>query len=243
MEISEHLRELKHRIFIVVFLFIVVFAVVYFNVDLALDTMLNLGKSIGYDLVYITPTEVLVQQINFACTLTIYCILPVTMYEIIMFIAPAMSESIVMRLRLLLYACFGLLLFEIGMLFAYKIMIPIVYKFLFDIGVSSGVKATISLEKYLSVFNMLIRCLGLVFEMPLVCITLAKFGILTADIMRRFRRLAIIIIFIVSAVITPPDVLSQCVVAIPMLGLYQISIFLVSRIKKGYDDNGRADNT
>lgn len=232
MLLSEHLHELKMRLFVVVIFFIVTFAAIYVNVDMLLDDILGLGKQVGYEIVYLSPTEVLVQQINFTCTCTFYVIVPITMYEIIMFIAPAVHESLAVKVKLMLFACYSYALFDIGMIFAYRIMVPFMYKFLFDLGVLSGITATISLEKYLSVFLMLIRCLGIIFQMPLLCILLAKIGLVTANGMKRFRRIATVIIFIIAALITPPDVISQCIVAIPMLVLYNVSILLVRYTRK-----------
>ena len=102
----------------------------------------------------------------------------------------------------------------------------------------------ISVEEYLTFALKLLLAFGVVFEMPLFAYFLSRFGILTPAFMRRSRRYAILVIFIVAAILTPPDVFSQCLMAIPMLLLYEVSIYVSAMAYKKKDDkNDKGDTT
>lgn len=231
MTIAEHLRELKSRVFKVVFTFLAVFILCYVKCGDLLDAVLNIGQQVGYVIVYISPSEVLLQQIYVASTFAFFITCPILVYEIVVFITPVFDKKY-MKYDLLAYGCFAIAMFCAGVLFAYKVLLPFMYNFLFEIGIDSGIKANISLEKYISAFLTLIKCLGIIFEMPIICLLLTKVGILTPEKMKKFRRIVIVIIFVISAIITPPDIVSQLVVAVPMIGLYQISILICKFVKK-----------
>ena len=94
----------------------------------------------------------------------------------------------------------------------------------------------ISVEEYLSFALKLLIAFGVVFEMPLFAYFLSRFGLLTPDFMRRSRRYAILVIFIVAAILTPPDVFSQCLMAMPMLLLYEVSIYVSAAAYKKKDE-------
>ena len=101
---------------------------------------------------------------------------------------------------------------------------PFCLQFFFTLGVSANIKGMVSLEQFLTLCLTLTGCLGIAFETPMLIIMLAKFDIASAKSIGKARPIVIIIIFIVSAVITPPDIVSQCMVAIPMWLLYEVGL-------------------
>ena len=121
----------------------------------------------------------------------------------------------------------GLILFCVGVLFAYKLMMPFMLRFL-STGIEGAeyIQTTTSIESYVSLCLTMFIIFGCVFEMPLVTIILAKMGIANPEIMKKGRGVAIVLIFLIAAIITPPDIVSQCFVAVPMCLLYFVSIFL-----------------
>jgi len=117
-------------------------------------------------------------------------------------------------------------LFFIGVLFGYFALAPLSIHFLSSYQISEEVVNQINIRSYIGTITSLCLATGLVFELPIIAYFLTKIGIITPTFMRKYRRHAIVVIFIVAAIITPPDVFSQTLVAIPLLLLYEVSIFI-----------------
>ena len=164
---------------------------------------------------------------------------PVALYQIYAFAKPGLkrSESFFFKLVLLL----GLMLFCVGILFAYKVTLPFMLNFLVTLEGTDYITASISIESYINLCLTMFIIFGCVFEMPLVTIILAKMGIANPEIMKKGRGVAIVLIFLVAAIITPPDIVSQCFVAVPMCLLYFISIFLSGIFYKPKTDDDDED--
>ena len=150
---------------------------------------------------------------------------PVAFYNIYAFAKPGLkkSESTFFKLVMLL----GLILFCVGVLFAYKLMMPFMLRFL-STGIEGAeyIQTTTSIESYVNLCLTMFIIFGCVFEMPLITIILSKMGIINPQILKQVRGVAIVVIFFIAAVVTPPDIVSQCMVAFPMVLLYFVSIFL-----------------
>lgn len=127
---------------------------------------------------------------------------------------------------------FTSLLFFLGVLFGYYVITPMSVNFLGTYQVSTLVANQISLSSFISTVTTLTLVTGLVFELPILVYFLTKIGVLTPEFMRNYRRHAIVILLIASAIITPPDVTSQILVCIPLLILYEISIFVSAYVLK-----------
>ena len=112
------------------------------------------------------------------------------------------------------------------MLFAYFINIPFMLRFLIQFSSGVSISASISIQEYISFLLTVFVIFGVIFELPVVSVLLTLLGILQAKWMVKGRRAMIVVIFFVAAVITPPDVVSQILVAVPMIALYELSIFL-----------------
>jgi len=124
------------------------------------------------------------------------------------------------------------LLFIIGVLFGYFFLTPISIYFLTTYNVSAEVVNQIYIRSYISTVASICLACGVIFELPVLAFFLTKIGILTPDFMKKYRRHAIVVIFIIAAVITPPDVFSQTLVAIPILVLYELSIIISKNVIK-----------
>jgi sec-independent protein translocase protein TatC len=121
-------------------------------------------------------------------------------------------------------------LFIIGVLFSYFFMVPWTLNFLGTYQVSSMVANQISLSSYISTVTSTILSVGVVFELPVVVYVLAKIGIITPEFLKKNRKYSFVIILIVAAIITPPDVFSQLMVTVPLYSLYEISILVAKRV-------------
>ncbi|KAB2807325.1 twin-arginine translocase subunit TatC [Phaeocystidibacter luteus] len=122
------------------------------------------------------------------------------------------------------------LLFLLGVGFGYYVISPLSVQFFGTYTVSSDVENTIRLGSYVSLVTTITLATGLLFELPVIVYFLSSLGILTPDWMRKYRRHAIVVVLVFAAVITPPDPMSQVLVAIPIMILYQISISVSSRV-------------
>ncbi|QSE99340.1 twin-arginine translocase subunit TatC [Fulvivirga lutea] len=123
-------------------------------------------------------------------------------------------------------------LFTLGVLFGYFIMSPLAVSFLAGYQVSDIVNNEFDITSYVSTLSTLVLGSGMLFQLPMVVYFLSKIGIVTPELMRNYRRHAIVVILILGAVFTPPDPFSQILIAMPLFGLYQFSIFISARVQK-----------
>lgn len=124
------------------------------------------------------------------------------------------------------------LLFMLGVLFSYFIIVPLTVNFFGTYQVSDVVENSISLDSYISTVVSVTFAVGLVFELPIFVYFLTKIGIITPSFMKKNRKYMLVILLIIAAIITPPDVFSQILVVIPLYGLYELSISLSKRVYK-----------
>lgn len=149
---------------------------------------------------------------------------PYVLYQLWMFISPGLHEN--ERKHSRGFIIVSSLLFFIGVLFGYYVICPLSINFLGTYQVSSEVHNDFDLSSYIGLIRSSVLASGLVFELPIVIYFLTKIGLVTPEFLRTYRKYALIVVLVVSAVITPPDVASQVIVAIPILILYEASIFI-----------------
>lgn len=155
---------------------------------------------------------------------------PYIVYELFRFVSPALYDN--ERKYSVQVVSVVYLLFIIGVLMSYYVLFPISFRFLGTYSVSSMVHSTITLDSYISTFVTLTLLMGVVFQLPVVAFFLAKMGIIHSSMLAAYRRHALIVIMIVAAVITPPDILTLILVTIPLYLLYEVSIWIVRWIDK-----------
>jgi sec-independent protein translocase protein TatC len=168
---------------------------------------------------------------HFKVSMTLGFILafPYVFWEIWRFIKPGLYKSEQKAARGIVFICS--LLFFMGNLFGYFIMSPFAVSFLAGYQVGD-VMTTPTLGSYVSYMTMLTLPIGIVFEMPVLIFFLAKIGLVGSDFLKSYRRLAFLLIFIMAAIITPPDLVTQFIIGIPLYFLYEISIAIVMRVEK-----------
>jgi sec-independent protein translocase protein TatC len=230
MTLSGHLRELRNRVMICVVLLVVVILVALNYVPQLVGLLLDIGRQYGYEYIYVSPQELLIQYFSVSLILGICVTLPMIFYQVWAFIRPGLKEN--ENLFFLLTLIFGLICFCIGVFFAYRIMLPFMLHFLIDLSDGSGVSASISVQNYITFLMTIFLIFGFVFELPVVTVLMTQLGILKVEWMKKGRRVVIVVIFVVAALITPPDIFSQVMVAIPIMALYELSIILCTIIQK-----------
>ncbi len=153
---------------------------------------------------------------------------PYILYLLFHFISPALYRS--ERSKTIRLVCCAYVMFFIGLLVSYFLIFPITFRFLGNYQVSEVIANTVTIDSYISTLSLLSLSMGIVFEIPVVCWLLGMFGILSASMMRRFRRHVIVAILIAAAIITPTsDIFTLSLVSLPMWVLYEISILIVKR--------------
>ncbi len=163
---------------------------------------------------------------------------PYVIYQFWSFLSPALYEK---ERRYTKYAIFAIsALFFMGILFGYYLIVPLSIHFLGSYQVSASVINTINLPSYFSTIASVTLASGLVFELPVVIFFLSKIGIVTPEFLRKYRKHAIIVILIVAAIITPPDMFSQILVTIPLVVLYEVSIFISAAIQRSKEKEAAA---
>ena len=242
MTLTGHLKELRNRLIICAVVFVVGVVVSLAYADRLIDLLTAMGRDY-YEFVSIAPQEKLMQYFRVSLLAAFVITVPVALYQIYAFAKPGLKKSETFFLKLVILL--GLALFCVGVLFAYKLMMPFMLRFL-STGIEGAdyIQTTTSIESYVNLCLTMFMIFGCVFEMPLVTIILSKMGIIYPDLLKKARGVAIVCIFFIAAVVTPPDIVSQCMVALPMVLLYFISIFLSGVFyKPKSDDEAEDDDT
>ncbi|MCF8233429.1 MAG: twin-arginine translocase subunit TatC [Bacteroidales bacterium] len=155
---------------------------------------------------------------------------PYIIYEVWRFISPALYEKERKHTTGAVAVCS--LLFILGVLFAYFLIVPLTINFLGTYQVSDFVANQVALSSYIGTVVSVTLGVGIVFELPILVYFLTRVGILTPEFLRKNRKYMIVVLLIISAIITPPDVFSQILVVIPLMILYEISISISKRVQK-----------
>ncbi|MCL1703074.1 twin-arginine translocase subunit TatC [Lysinibacillus sp. Bpr_S20] len=220
----EHLTELRKQMIKGLFVFIVFFIIVFSTINIWFPYVTR-----GHSLIILGPLEVVKFYMTISTTLAFGLSMPFLVHFLWSFVKPGLKEE---ESRFLgLYAPVMLVLFLIGVAFGYFIVNPLSYSFLVSIG-ATNFDVMVSANEYMHFLVMTTVPLGLLFELPIVALFLSSIGVLTAESMKKIRGWSYIGMGVGSAVITPPDFISQLLVLIPMIILYEISIYLVKRIER-----------
>jgi sec-independent protein translocase protein TatC len=236
--LEEHLFELKSRLIkVVLFFFIITLITFQYSWDIFAiisKPLLKLtANENSFYFIYTKLTEGFFTELKIALVFSIFFTLPVFSFQLYKFLAPSLYQY--ERRVILPYLIFPPLLFSLGVALVYFVVMPVTWKFFLsfqnlnpEIGVPIRLEAKIS--EYLSLVLELFIGFGIAFQLPIFLIMLTKLNIVTTEQLVKFRRHSIVVIFIASAVLTPPDVFSQITLALPLMLLYEISIFCCKQV-------------
>ena len=253
MSFLDHLEELRWLLVRSTTAVLIMACVTYFISDYLFDQIIlgpirptfftyvwfcDLSHQLGFaDSICITELNFIIQNTEMEGQVNIFvwmCLLagfilsfPYILWELWKFISPALYEKERKNAKVFIFT--SSLLFFLGVLFGYYIVIPMSVNFVATFSISDVVKNQFTLESYMGMVKTSILASGLFFELPIIIYFLTKLGLVTPEFLRKYWKYAVIIILIIAAIVTPPDVVSQTIVAIPMLIIYEISI-LISRI-------------
>ena len=227
MTVSEHLGELRKVVVTIVVTFLIVTLVSYYFA--ARFVKLCLDLAVGYSFVQTGPAELLAQYVKMAIIVGLAAAVPVAIWQIYRFASPGLKRN---ESRVFLSVMLsGVFFFLVGAAFCVWIVLPFMLQFFLSLN-TIDVAGLYSVKEYMSYLYGVITAFGIIFEIPVLASILALIGVLKPELMVKGRRLVIVICFIVGAAITPTDVLSQLLVAVPMIVLYEVSILLVRLIAK-----------
>lgn len=224
MSILEHLDELRRRLVYSALALVGGAVVGWIYVKPIMEIIQLPARQAGLEkLVFLAPQEAFFTSIKVALLAGLVVASPVILYQILAFVWPALERH---ERRFVLFTLPAVvLLFVLGVTFASVVLIRFVLGFFLNFG-GPELEATISLSSYVSLIVGLILPFGVVFQLPVMVAFLAQIGIIGPDTLPAMRRFAVPIVFILSAILTPPDVVSQLAMAGPMLVLYEISIWI-----------------
>ena len=232
LTLTTHLMELRKRLIIsLAALFFGVVVCFFWGQELLSELLMAPLQRLNQELVLIAVTEGFYFQIKIAFWGGFFLALPVILWQGSAFILPALYSNE----RKLFWTLFitNVVLFGAGVVFAYTVVLDLALKFLL-LEFNAGLNTMLSATKYLSFIVAFLLPFGAIFEIPVLVLLLTKMKLITPAQLRKKRRYIILAIFILAAILTPPDVISQVLLALPMLLLYEISIlvsYLVSHDK------------
>jgi sec-independent protein translocase protein TatC len=228
MSFLEHLEELRWRI-LKSLVVVVVFSVIAYLFSEELLTFLTRPVPPDVQLIFTTPTGAFLVSIKVAIVFGILASLPFLFYQAWQFIFPGLLDTEVKLASAVIFS--ATLCFFLGSAFAYLVILPLGLRFLFSFQ-TSYLAPMPDISSYIGFAGRLFIAFGAVFELPLLSFLLSKMGLLTPDFLRKWRRYAVVMIFIAAAVLTPPDVITQIMLAAPLILLYEVSIWISAAVRK-----------
>ncbi|MEA3305407.1 MAG: twin-arginine translocase subunit TatC [Candidatus Omnitrophota bacterium] len=213
----EHLKELRSRIIKSLVFIIASSCVLYGFIDALLPILV---KPVG-KLIFIAPQEAFISRIKIAFFGGIFLSSPFVIYQIWKFVSTGLKPE--EKKYTLIFGFLSFIFFIAGSFFGYFVIVPIGIKFLLGFAADFMVPM-ITVSKYLSFLGTLTSAFGVIFQLPLISLFLTKIGVVTPDFLSGKRKHAVVLIFILAATLTPPDVVTQCLMAGPLLVLYEIGI-------------------
>lgn len=222
MTLWDHFGELRRRLVYVLIVFVLSMLVGLFFAE-EVVTYLKLQVAGQLELAVFSPTDGIKVYIQFAVAVAMTLTMPFGLYHIWAFVKPGLTEK--ERKLTLSYIPGGTLLFLIGLSFGYFLLFPFVLNFMTSIAIKLEATEVYGMLQYFSFLFKLIIPFGFLFQMPLLIMFFTRLGLLTPAFLKKIRKYAYFALFVLAALITPPELLSHLLVTVPLIILYEISIW------------------
>jgi sec-independent protein translocase protein TatC len=232
MPFMSHLEELRRRLVRSAIAVGVCFLGTYFfkeELYAGLSAPLKAVMPPEARLIYTAPAEAFFTYLKIAILAAIVLACPVIFYHFWKFISPGLYKH--ERKAVWPFVAISSVLFIVGTVFCYAMVFPYAFQFFMSFA-TDEIVPMLSLKQYLSFSATLLFAFGVIFEMPMVLVFLGRLGVVSSRALRRQRKFAILIMFVAGAMLTPPDVITQIMMAMPLIILYEVSIFLVMATEK-----------
>ena len=225
-DLKPHIADLRKRLVISSITVVIMFFACFSFYEPILEWMMAPVKHaipVGTSMIAVEIQETFFTAMKVAFFGGFIISLPVIFWQLWLFLAPGLYDH--EKKLVVPFVFFATLMFLLGASFAYYIVVPVGFDFLIAFG-NSVVSVLPSIGKYVGFFTKLMIGFGIAFELPVITFFLAKIGIVNDQMLKDFFRYAVVLIFIISAILTPPDVISQVLMAAPLLILYGVSIYI-----------------
>ena len=230
-EIAEILLGLRRRLFKIVLIIVIVWAISFeFLSDWIIQKVEHDLLPAGAKIVYISPLEPLLLKIRISLYLGVAVAMPYiahTVYTTLKERTELLRNVRIERSRAIKYLIVGAILFSCGVAYGYVIMLPLFMKFLYGLAVQQGAHPYYSISEFIGFVVLMLVVFGFVFEMPLIMCILVGNGIVKYETLKYYRRHLYVAFFVIGAAITPPDVFTQLMVAVPMVVFFEISLIVI----------------
>ena len=231
MTILQHFSELRRRVLWSALIFAVMFVVGWFVAPLLQQVMVMPLLNVWPDgvLLYTGLADGLMINFSLAALFALLITLPVVLYQAWAFVAPGLKKN--ERGFIFPILIMSPLLFLLGVGFAFYVLFPFAFKFFIELNQSSPVPSVLlpAMKDYLTFAIKMLKVFGVAFQLPLIVVLLNRIGVLGRSRVIQMRRYAIVFIVVIAAILTPPDVVSQILLALPMWFLFEISILFMRR--------------
>ena len=227
MTFLEHILELRSKL-LKIFFSIIFFSIIgYLNSNIIISFLLYPISDPQINLQVLKITSVFSTKLIVSIFFGLVISFPVLIYQLLSFIMPAFNNKLTV-LKIIMFICISLILFIIGLSFGYYILIPFSVSFFKSISIPllESISLNYTLENYLIYLIWILIISSLVYQLPILILFMVKMGIVDIKWLKSNRRYIVVIFFILSALFTPPDPLSQLMVALPLIILYEISIII-----------------
>ncbi len=236
MPLTAHLEELRWRLLWAAGSTAIAFCITYGFANLLFDFLTaplieTLGDRVG--LIGTGVTEAFFTKLKVSLIAAVFLASPAIFYQIWQFIAPGLYESEKGYARPFVFFATGF--FLLGASFCFYVVFPVAFSFFVDEFQSIGVSPTLRITEYLAFSTRMLLAFGVIFELPVFTYFLARIGLVTHTLMIEWARYAVVVVFIVAAMLTPADAASQFLMAVPMMGLYILSIGVAYLVRKNPD--------
>lgn len=242
-ELKPHLTELRKRLFISVMTVALMFIVCFTFWNQILDFIIAPLQNTLPDnqkMVFLEVQEPFFVAMKVAFFTGFLLSLPIIFWQFWLFVAPGLYEN--EKKYIIPFVVSATFMFLIGAAFCYYVVVPIGFAFLINFG-QQLFSAMLNIGGYVGFFTKLVIAFGIAFELPVITFFLAKLGLVDDRMLKNSFRYAIIVIFIFAAVMTPPDILSQFLMAVPLIGLYGLSIFIAARVNPAKNEEPEQENS
>ena len=242
-ELKPHLTELRKRLFISVMTVALMFVVCFTFWNQILDFIIApLQNTLpeNQKMVFLEVQEPFFVAMKVAFFTGFLLSLPIIFWQFWLFVAPGLYEN--EKKYIIPFVVSATFMFLIGAAFCYYVVVPIGFAFLINFG-QQLFSAMLNIGGYVGFFTKLVIAFGIAFELPVITFFLAKLGLVDDKMLKNSFRYAIIVIFIFAAVMTPPDILSQFLMAVPLIGLYGLSIFIAARVNPAKNEEPEQENS
>ncbi|CAA6805330.1 MAG: Twin-arginine translocation protein TatC [uncultured Campylobacterales bacterium] len=228
-DLKPHIKELRYRLIVSCASIILLSLFCFIFWESLLNVLIAPVENLGLKLISIEVQEKFFVALKVSIFTALILSLPIIFAQIWLFVSPALYDN--EKKMVVPFALFSTAMFVLGIVFCYFIVLPYGLEFLLNFGASIA-EPTISIAKYISFISKVLFGFGIAFELPVFCAVLGFMGLIDDKSLIKFFKYAIVIIFALSAVLTPPDIFTQFLMSGPMILLYGFSVLILKFIKK-----------